>query len=301
MKNLELQNSVYKTHIKAFKSWLATLGYSPGTVYNMPHAVKEFLHYLELQNNFNYTVDSELIASYFKNLSQRGNKRRSGGLSFGYLEKHRTALNRYFEYLRRIYQIVIAVQFPYIPKQKKVPQVLTHKEVELLFKTCKDDAFGKRDKAMLTLYYGCGLRKIEGIRLDVEDIDLNRRLVFIKKSKTHKQRYVPISKKGVKMIEDYLFSARELLLPKDNNEAAFLISSKGNRMSSELPVYALKQLIEKTENSTLKQKNISLHILRHSIATHLMQSGMSLENIALFLGHQSLDSTQIYTHLATTL
>jgi len=301
MKKLDLTNPTYKQHLKEFKAWLQTLGYSQGTVCTSPYAVKEFLHFSEGIKQNNYTITTETIKTYFDYLSTRKNQRTGGGLSYAYLEKHRASIKLFFEFLRQTHKIHINVTFPYIEKQRKIPQILTTKEVELLFKTCTDDMYGKRNKAMLTLYYGCGLRKIEAIALNVEEVDLNRRLVFIQKSKTHRQRYVPISKRGVKILEDYLYSAREFLLPKNSNESAFLVSSQGNRMSSELPVHALKNLIEKTESQTIKQKQISLHILRHSIATHLLQKGMSLENIAIFLGHRTLDSTQIYTHLITTL
>ncbi len=303
MKNLDLTNPTYQQHLKTFKNWLQTLGYSKGTVYTAPFSVKEFLHFIEGQGavKTNYAINTEIINRYFDYLSTRKNQRTSGALSYSYLEKNRSSIKLFFEFLRQNHQISIVATFPYIEKQRKTPQILTAKEIELLFKTCADDMLGKRDKAMLTLYYGCGLRKIEALRLDVEDIDLNKRLLFIQKTKTHRQRYVPISKRGVKIMEDYLYAAREFLLPLNSNEPAFLVSSRGNRMSEELPVYALRQLIEKTENQAIKQKQISLHILRHSIATHLLQKGMSLENIALFLGHRSLDSTQIYTHLATTI
>ena len=149
---------------------------------------------------------------------------------------------------------------------------------------------------MLCLYYNCGLRKLEGINLNVEDIDLVKRLIFIRKSKTHRQRYVPISKGAKEIIEDYLYTTRELILPSNSNENAFLITNIGTRFSVSLAPYFLSQILKKINNKNLTEKT-TLHVLRHSIATHLLKNGMSLENIALFLGHTSLDSTQIYTHI----
>lgn len=296
---IDLTDFIYQTQVENFKKWLQTLGYSKETVRSLPFHVQEFLWFLEKKNHFELAqINQNHIDIYFKYLSTRKNNRRGGGLSQGYLLKHKSALTQFFEYLKHNESLVLTLTLPYIEKQTKTPQVLTIKQMELLYKACQDDVHGKRDRAMLALYYGCGLRKIEGIRLDVEEVDLSARKIFVRQSKTNAQRYVPISKKSLFYLEDYLYSSRELLLPEQTKESAFLVSRRGNRMSQELPVKSLQRIIEQTQNQQIKQKNITLHVLRHSVATHLLQSGMSLENIALFLGHKSLDSTQIYTHLA---
>lgn len=84
---------------------------------------------------------------------------------------------------------------------------------------------------------------------------------------------------------------------KDKKDDAFLISQRDVRMNTQSMALRLKLLQQRTDDITLQEKNVRLHVLRHSIATHLLQNGMSLEKIARFLGHSSLESTQIYTHL----
>lgn len=298
MKQIELKNARYQTDIKHFKKWLETLNYSKSTVYNLPHSIKEFLYFLEKKNCYDYSIIStELLAKYFDKLSKRTNQKRAGALSYGYLHKHLQAIKLFIEFLHKNEIEIQHIVYPFLENQSKIPQVLTVEEIKLLFKNCTNDIAGKRDKAMLALYYGCGLRKIEAIRLNVEDIDFNKSLLFIKKSKTHRQRYVPINKDALKILEDYLYNARELLIPSNQIENAFLINSKGRRYSISLPPYLLNRILERIDNKKLTQKT-TIHVLRHSIATHLLQAGMTLENIALFLGHTSLDSTQIYTHIA---
>jgi len=298
MKQLELKNSRYQTDIKHFKKWLDTLNYSPSTVYNLPNSIKEFLEYLEQKNCYDYSIIStELLADYFDKLSKRTNQKRGGGLSYGYLHKHLQAVKKYIEFLEKNEIYLGRLIYPFLESQSKIPQVLTIEEIKLLFKSCDNDLIGKRDKAMLSLYYGCGLRKIEGLRLTVEDIDFNKSLLFVRKSKTHRQRYIPLNESVVKYLQDYLYNARELFLPSGHNENTFLINSQGKPYSSRLPPYTLKKLLTKIGDEKLTTKT-SIHILRHSIATHFLQAGMTLENIALFLGHVSLDSTQIYTHIA---
>jgi integrase/recombinase XerD len=177
--------------------------------------------------------------------------------------------------------------------------VLTIEEVKLLFATCPDSILGKRNAVILVLYYSCGLRKAEGLRLKIEDIDLVQRQIFIRKSKTHQQRFVPMSKKSVLIIENYLFNAREFLMSSKSKESRLLLGERGTPISTELLPKILEKIIEKTKSKIIFQKSITLHKLRHSIATHLLANKMSLEDIAKFLGHKSLDSTQIYTHVAT--
>lgn len=94
-----------------------------------------------------------------------------------------------------------------------------------------------------------------------------------------------------------MYDARPLLV-NDQRDEAFFIGQRGVRMQTQSMALRLKLLQQRTDNIELQNKNVRLHVLRHSIATHFMQNGMSLEKIARFLGHASLESTQVYTHLA---
>jgi integrase/recombinase XerD len=297
MKKLDLRSSAYKTLLAQFSRHLQTLNYSKDTVYIAPNSVREYLCYLDENELKLLKTTSKDMAVYFEYLAHRSNDRREGGLSINTLHKHRGALKQFYGFLSLTEQYVYAIQFPDLPKAKSFPKVLTLKEVQSLFKGCDDSLKGKRDKAILALYYGCGLRRKEGVMLNCEDIDLSRNEIFIRQSKTRRQRHVPMNDGVQKLIEDYLYNSREILLPQHVNESAFLISNRGKRMYPKTVDYVLKQLKEKTENTAIKEKFTGAHTLRHSIATHLLSAGMKLEDIALFLGHRSLDSTQIYTHL----
>jgi integrase/recombinase XerD len=287
-----------ENNIIAYTKWLQTLGYSNASIYYLPKHVTEFYKFLKDQRVVGQTkITQKNIDAYFEYLSNRPNQRQDGGLSLNYLQKQKSALKLYLEYLRKQQQIHHQINFPHFDKITTTPMILTIKEARLLFESCPDTILGKRNAVILVLYYSCGLRKSEGLNLKTTDIDLQKRQIFIRKSKTHRQRHVPISKKSLLIIENYLQNARELLLPPKSTTTAFLVSDKGRPLSKEQVPKILKKLIQKTNNKTLENKNITLHKLRHSIATHLLANQMSLENIALFLGHKSLDSTQIYTHL----
>ena len=152
---------------------------------------------------------------------------------------------------------------------------------------------------MLGIYYGCGLRKSEGVALDVSDILMQRGLIHVRKGKGSKERYVPISEKSLEHIREYLQMGRHFLASISSfSTEAFFVNQYGARCSDQALTLRLRRLVKNSGNGSLQEKSPSLHTLRHSIATHLMQSGMQIEMIQQFLGHQSLESTQIYTHLA---
>ena len=279
-----------------FKNWLQTLGYSDASIYYLPKHIEEFFYFLK---GFKTTeINQSAIDSYFKYLAKRPNKRQDGGLSLSYMSKQKSALKLYFEFLRKQYKISYQFIYPHFDKITTPPTVLTIEEVKLLFETCTDSILGKRNAVILVLFYSCGLRKAEGLRLKVSDIDLVQRQIFIRKSKTHQQRFVPMSKKSVLIIENYLYNAREFLIAPQTKEPRLLVGLKGRAISTDLLPKVLEKMIEKTKSKSIIQKSITLHKLRHSIATHLLANKMSLEDIAKFLGHKSLDSTQIYTHVA---
>ena len=114
----------------------------------------------------------------------------------------------------------------------------------------------------------------------------------LEKGKNYKQRFVPFTGAVKEDLYNYLHFARPMLAK--GNEQAFFLSQRGNRLCEEAMVERLKALKEKA----LIDRPGSLHTLRHSIATHLLQSGLSPEKIKHFLGHSSLETTQIYTHIA---
>ena len=154
---------------------------------------------------------------------------------------------------------------------------------------------GLRDRAMMAVYYGCGLRRNEGVSLDVSDVLIKEKLLYVQKGKGYRERYVPMSEAVKEDLENYIHVGRNCLLtygPQIKEQALFL-SIRGKRMDGNSLIMRLKELVKVARIN----KSIGLHTLRHSIATHLLQSGMALENVSRFLGHQSLESTQIYTHM----
>jgi integrase/recombinase XerD len=294
MKKKEIYAGAYKEIFAQFEMNLKTVNYSKGTIYSSIHNVRDYLDYLQEQALKLENTTSKEVKEYFKYLEKRTNKNTGLGLSMSYLQKIRSSLVLFYDFLKVSQTIHFEqIVFPEIKKGIYIPTVLSKEGVQTLFNTCDESLLGKRNKALLAIYYGCGLRRQEGTDLNIEDIDLNKGQIFIAKSKTRRQRNVPINKSMLDIVEDYLFNVREKLIDQEDSQNAFLVTEKGNRLAKETVVYILKSLLKEAKITT----KASPHTLRHSIATHLLQSGMKLENISLFLGHRSLDSTQIYTHL----
>lgn len=310
MKNLSLSNQSYRYLENSFKEWLDVQGYAPSTVYNLPNHIREFLYHLEKKEiNQIKQLNHEHIKSYYKHLQERSNQRRGGGLSNGHLNKHIQALRKFIEYLRKVGRLDIPPVQLHNETTSHRLVYLTEQEINELFKATYQpiedrkyislavhEAIQIRDRAMLAVFYGCGLRRTEGVSLDVGDINFDRSVLHVRKGKNHKERLVPISNTNRKHLTEYIYDHRPCLINQRKSEALF-ISYQGKRMQGQSLFIRLKKLQYDTEDIDLIEKEIGLHTLRHSIATHFLSAGMPLENISQFLGHTSLESTQIYTHI----
>jgi integrase/recombinase XerD len=193
VKNLVLKNASYEYLESAFKEWLDILGYNPQTVYNMPHNIREFLHFLEQQgcNQINQ-LQTKHYKSYFNHISSRPNQRRGGGLGNVYINQQIQALEKFYEFLQHKGTTGIP---PVTLKQLKLDRsnitVLNQEEIKQLFEATnqetlhpKQEAFNARDKAMLVVFYGCGLRRREGSSLILDDLNFDRRILHVRKGKT---------------------------------------------------------------------------------------------------------------------
>ena len=312
MKKLPLKNKSFQYIEKSFREWLDILGYAESTVYNLPNHVRELFYFLE-QNNINNInqLDNQLIKEHYNNLKQRSNDRKGGALSNGSLNKHLQALYKFTDYLRQSGRMILpTLNIDWENDDTKHIETLTTEEIQQLYKATQlypknikhtrpewyFESIALRDCAMLTVFYGCGLRRNEGYHLRVDDINFDKQILHVRKGKANKERLVPFNKTNSKYLQDYVYDGRINLL-KDKRESAFFIGERGNRLTAQSMALRLKLLQQRTDDLQLQDKNVRLHVLRHSIATHLLTNGMPLENISRFLGHNSLESTQVYTHL----
>lgn len=291
------QTTEYRRLVVSVGEWLRALGYAGTTTYSVPRLAAEFFAWLEAAGvTDRQRVTAASVGAYFAHLAERPRVSRPGGLSRAYLAKHRQALRLLARYLWESGQGGFEV--PPDPRratpEESSPEVLSRSEVEGLYSACADDTLGLRDRAMLAVYYGCGLRRSEGTALDVADVLPGRDLVYVRRGKNYRERYVPLATGAARDLTAYLYEARPTLA--DPGTGALLVSVRGQRIGGRSLLNRLRAL--QAHVPDLDGRTVGLHTLRHSVATHLLQAGMALPEIAAFLGHTSLDSTQRYTHLA---
>jgi integrase/recombinase XerD len=306
VKKLKLQNESFKLLVTNYKEWLDILGYAESTVYYLPNHLQEFFYYVEQQHiNHLTNITTQTIKNYYQELQQRTNERTSGALSKSYLNKHQQALKKFKEYLQNhnYNNFNIHLKTEKQPTEEKI-NILTQSEVKQLFKATEyshsESRFRLRDKAILAILYSCGLRRNEAVHLDISDVLFDKERVYVRKGKNYKERFVPINRKNAEILEDYIYEARPEFYNSKDSEALF-ISQQGKRLNGMSFANRLRFIIKATNNKNIEEKHITLHILRHSIATHLLQKEVPLESIKTFLGHSSLESTQIYTHLLKSI
>jgi integrase/recombinase XerD len=288
MQMFKLHYIEYNHLVKNFADHLRQLGYSKSTQRMLPKCVQEFLYKLEMESLYNLTeITSADILDHHEYLQQRPNMKRPGALSEMMIAHHVYALKLFFNWLQELRMIeenpMSALHFE--KPVSKAHEVLTREEVTSLYEVCET----LKERAILHVYYGCGLRRNEGVKLNVNDIQFRNKMLYVREGKGGKSRAVPMTEKISEELKAYCYQERK----SKPNEPAFFVHQLGARMHGHEANKLLKQISERAQIT----KEISLHSLRHSIATHLLEGGLSVEYVRDFLGHSYLESTQRYTHI----
>ncbi|PRY84194.1 integrase/recombinase XerC [Alkalibacterium olivapovliticus] len=217
----------------------------------------------------------------------------------------RASISRKISSLRAFYQFMLNNEivsdnpFSYLHVKKRgsrLPTFFYEKEMTALFEAADGDKpLDYRNQSILELLYGTGIRvsECQGIRID--DVDFSMGMLFVK-GKGNKERYIPFGHYASEAMKAYLTEGRAVVMTKYTKEHDFLfINHHGDQITQNGIHYVLNQLIKK---SSLTNK-ISPHMLRHTFATHLLNNGADIRTVQELLGHKSLSSTQVYTHVTT--
>ena len=267
-------NKVQKEKINQFNYWLKSKRYSGSTIGTYMDSIQTFLRYYSTKNLSEITNEDLII---FNNEYILANH-----YSASYQNQIVNAVKLFF---RNIENKQLQPELIHRPKtQKLLPNVLSKEEIKLILNAHSNI----KHKAMLSLIYSCGLRCGEMLRLKPEHIDSKRNILIIKQSKGRKDRITPLSNKIILMLRDYY----HLHKPK---EWLFEGQKQGEPYDERSLQNVLKQAIGKSQI----KKPVSLHWLRHSYATHLLENGTDLRYIQEILGHSSSKTTEIYTHVST--
>lgn len=275
-----------------FKTLITAKNYSGiATTYTTP--IEELLMWLEQKGITNINkVKTITLVQYYEMLNTRPNKRRGGKLAQSTINGHLFSMRLFFDYLLENNMIKKGFSIPKFKLMKtQERQSLTEPEVQELYAACET----KQEKALLSVAYGCGLRRKEMHFLDSASVQFHSGILIVVSGKGNKRREVPMSDGVIRYLRDYNTTERSNYLKYNNlYEAAFFVNNKGKRMDGGHMNNILKKIINRTNNNEIISKNITLHCLRHSLAEHLLNRGAGLELIKNLLGHSLLDTAAIY-------
>jgi integrase/recombinase XerD len=311
----------YKYLLVGFTQWLTTKGYVPNTVKVYPEGVKEYFLYLEGQNILNINKVLPQHSAKFKlYLQYRSNRKtQTGGICNMSVNGIIKAINCFSKYVSDSSDTFkYDIQEDYLPVDVAEKIILTQDEVKQLYNATFEPypsslgsiEYGQRDRAILAIFYGAGLRLNEGRKLELSDIDFTNRRVLVRYGKKGKQRYVPIPNQHLEDLRTYIQQGRYWFTEKHHqsltcykrsykksgfDQGALFLNIRGGRLLSF--THRLDYLKEKVGIT----KPLATHGLRHALGTHLYQNGLDIEQIKKVLGHKSIDTTQIYVHIAEQL
>ncbi|HEY8421446.1 MAG TPA: tyrosine recombinase [Thermoclostridium sp.] len=280
----------------------------------MENLVKAFIQYLrdekKLSQNtlMSYQRDIEQYIMFLQEMNVK-NIQQSNKTTISTYMKYQnsqgraiTTISRSLASIRAFYRFLISHDFmkgnPTIgvesPKvEKKIPQILSVEEVEILLNQPKKMGLkGVRDRAMLELLYSTGIRVSELISLDVSDLDLQNYSLRCRNS--NRERTIPISKKCIDVMKEYLEKVRPFML-KSKNEQALFVNTNGNRLTRQ----GFWKIVKYYTSKANINKDITPHTLRHSFAAHLVQRGQNLKDVQMMLGHSDISSTQVYLQIVS--
>lgn len=271
--------------------------------------IKSYLNSLKTEKNFspytikNYAIDLRDLSLFLKERSFFSLKREDARRFLYFLEDKkfkRRSLARKISGCRSFFSWLLREKYisenPFelitTPKiEKRLPNFLYKDEIDKLFSSLSgEENFDLRDRALIELLYGSGIRVSEAVKLNLSDIDLESGEVNVL-GKGSKERIALIGSKAISAIKEYIQKSRPKLL-KNETRAVFL-----GRLGTRLTQRSIERLMKKWVKKALIDKKVTPHTLRHSFATHLLDHGADLRSVQELLGHSSLSTTQVYTHI----
>jgi tyrosine recombinase XerC len=288
-----------KKHNKFLKEFLEYLqaqrGVSPHTLKSYREDLEQFFYFLNKEEKDIKNLNRLFIRKFIVFLQEAKYARTSIARKIAALR----SLSRFL--LKERVLKTSPIEGIRTPKLKKLlPKFLDINEVARLIESASsDDFFGLRDRAILEILYTSGMRVSELIGINIGDIDFIGGVVKVK-GKGDKERIVPVGSKALEAIELYTEKREEAL----NNKKKDIVKDKQalflDKWGGRLAARSIRRIVDKYLKQTAMDRGISPHTLRHSFATHMLNAGADLRAVQELLGHVSLSTTQIYTHITTS-
>ena len=280
----------YSIVLQDLALYLKAVGYNPHYQHQIIRAVQRFFAWLIEQKIYEIEqVHRHHIKAWHEYLENRPNELFVGGLSDNTIRNYLHPLQLLFTSLQLQNQLLLNPMSGYKlpPCNYQEREILSLLEIEQVYSKCKS----LKERCVLHIYYGLGLRRSEGQAINLGDVDYKNAWLYVPKGKGGKGRNMPLTKRIQQDFKTYILAER----PRVQN-SAFMLNKINKRMQGQSALRLLKKLLKRTNID----KRIDLHSLRHSIATHLIQQQMPIEQVRDYLGHRHLESTQRYVHYQNT-
>lgn len=288
-------NMQIKEAIAVYIAYLRERNFCKSTLERNQYYFDNIEHHLESQGITEVNQLTESIMSGIKQEEYYYINHKGKQNSASTRNKKIAAIRGFLKYLYEKELIEEQIRLDYVKEPYlRLPQdILTKRELAKLFKQPDiHKLYGYRDRVMLEVLYATGIRRMELANLLIQDINFQEKTLFIQEGKGKKDRVVPINETALTYLQNYLREIRPKLLAKRKNEHVFL-RTQGLKMESRHVGDLLRKYFKKAKF----KKQVSIHSIRHSVATHLLQKGMGLRHVQELLGHDQLDTTIRYLHL----
>ena len=276
--------------------WMTVTGYSADTVRARRQHIRKFISWIDERGIDSPTqITRPMVERYQRHLFYY---RKSDGqpLTIGMQVQYLASIKLWFKWLSRAHHILAnpASELDLPRQPKRLPgRILNSQEVEAILREADPaTARGLRDRALLELLYATGLRRSEAASLGVYDPDLLRGVLWVRHGKGNRQRVVPLGSRAIAWLDKYLTEARPELLAADTQ--ALFVSDYGQPMRAD----QIADKVRRYMQFAGIHKGGATHLLRHACATHMLEGGADIRFIQAMLGHTSLETTEIYTHVS---
>ena len=293
---INVEHTGFYAYLVRYKEAMLIRNYSEQTLYRRENDIRRFIGWCEERGlDQPQDITKPILETYQKHLFYY---RQTNGLPLSSASRNRylTGIKQFFKWLTRenylLYnpasELVLSREVP------SLPTVLSLEEVEKLLLNIKTEtASGLRDRAIIEVLYSTGIRRSELCNLELSDVSLSRLTLFVRKGKNGKDRMLPLGARAAKWLGDYLDKVRpDLLL--DIHEPHIFLTDYGEPFTETRLGDKVKRCLH---NGGITVPG-SCHLLRHAMATHMLENGADVRYIQAMLGHTDLNTTQIYTHVS---
>jgi integrase/recombinase XerD len=296
----QLYQENYLKAVQEYKNHLITLGYNHQTYTTRYLRTKEFLAFIETAGIYEFKdIGTAEILNYQEYISHKKNLKTGEQVKPGHVYDQMRNVQMFFEYLLETGRLkrspASAFKYRY-GRQKPERTIFSQQQVQTLIAAAE----GPTERLIVLIAYGCGLRVAELAALKEEDIRLSENLLIVQKGKNSKRRLIPFTDTLKAEMQTFMEDPERVKLP----DRSLFVNSSGTAMRVFTANKYFKRVIGRThfgkDYSKQELNQMGIHTLRHSIATHLIENGMKLELVQLFLGHSHIESTEIYTHVSQT-